>query len=121
MKIGEGKQGPVNHLFRLSDWEKTSKQSKFRPESLLLYAVTDSSMNKSWGRSTSEAVRGAIEGGATIVQIRSEAISNWSCKYYCKNCTLLVCLLFNHTGTQVPGCVYREKEAETGEFLQVSF
>lgn len=81
LKIGQGKQGPVNHLFKLSDWEKTSKPSKFRPESLLLYAVTDSSMNKSWGRSTSEAVRGAIEGGATIVQIR-------------------------------------EKEAETGEFLQ---
>lgn len=81
LKIGEGKQGPVNHLFKLSNWESSSQQSKFRPESLLLYAVTDSSMNKSWGRSTSDAVRGAIEGGATIVQIR-------------------------------------EKEAETGEFLQ---
>ncbi|XP_024394819.1 thiamine biosynthetic bifunctional enzyme TH1, chloroplastic isoform X1 [Physcomitrium patens] len=81
LKIGEGKQGPVNHLFKLSDWEKSSTQSKFRPESLLLYAVTDSSMNKTWGRSTSEAVRAAIEGGATIVQIR-------------------------------------EKEADTGEFLQ---
>lgn len=74
LKIGEGKQGPVNHLFKLSDWEKSSTQSKFRPESLLLYAVTDSSMNKTWGRSTSEAVRAAIEGGATIVQIRSVAI-----------------------------------------------
>lgn len=70
LKIGEGKQGPVNHLFKLSNWESSSQQSKFRPESLLLYAVTDSSMNKSWGRSTSDAVRGAIEGGATIVQIR---------------------------------------------------
>lgn len=79
LKIGQGKQGPVNHFYKLSDWgEKSSSQqkSKFRPESLLLYAVTDSSMNKAWGRSTSDAVRGAIEGGATIVQIRSSP----SCK-----------------------------------------
>jgi len=81
LKIGEGKQGPVNHLFKLSNWEKGLSQRNFQPESLRLYAVTDSSMNKRWSRSTSDAVRGAIEGGATIVQIR-------------------------------------EKEAETGEFLQ---
>lgn len=42
----------------------------FDPSSLLLYAVTDSGMNKKWGRSMSDAVRAAIEGGATIVQLR---------------------------------------------------
>lgn len=80
LKLGEGAQGPVNHLFKLSNWGKTSQQRKFRPESLFLYAVTDSSMNRRWGRSTSEAVRGAIEGGATIIQIRSDVFrkSVWS-------------------------------------------
>jgi hydroxymethylpyrimidine kinase/phosphomethylpyrimidine kinase/thiamine-phosphate diphosphorylase len=29
-------------------------------------------MNKRWGRSTADAVRGAIEGGATIIQIREK-------------------------------------------------
>lgn len=76
LKIGEGKQGPVNHLFKLSNWEKGLSQRNFQPESLRLYAVTDSSMNKRWNRSTSDAVRGAIEGGATIVQIRFVIFNN---------------------------------------------
>jgi hydroxymethylpyrimidine kinase/phosphomethylpyrimidine kinase/thiamine-phosphate diphosphorylase len=81
LKIGRGAQGPLNHLYKLSNWGKTSTERQFNPETLLLYAVTDTAMNKRWGRSTADAVRGAIEGGATIIQIR-------------------------------------EKEAETGEFLQ---
>jgi hydroxymethylpyrimidine kinase/phosphomethylpyrimidine kinase/thiamine-phosphate diphosphorylase len=32
--------------------------------------VTDSRMNKKWGHSIKDAVRSAIEGGATIVQLR---------------------------------------------------
>jgi hydroxymethylpyrimidine kinase / phosphomethylpyrimidine kinase / thiamine-phosphate diphosphorylase len=43
----------------------------FNPDDLFLYAVTDSGMNKKWGRSIKDAVKAAIEGGATIVQLRS--------------------------------------------------
>jgi hydroxymethylpyrimidine kinase/phosphomethylpyrimidine kinase/thiamine-phosphate diphosphorylase len=43
---------------------------KFNPDDLFLYAVTDSGMNKKWGRSIKDAVKAAIEGGATIVQLR---------------------------------------------------
>jgi hypothetical protein len=43
----------------------------FNPDDLFLYAVTDSRMNKKWGRSIKDAVKAAIEGGATIVQLRS--------------------------------------------------
>jgi len=42
----------------------------FKPSDLLLYAVTDSTMNRKWGRSIAEAVKAAVEGGATIVQLR---------------------------------------------------
>ncbi|XP_057850290.2 thiamine biosynthetic bifunctional enzyme TH1, chloroplastic isoform X2 [Cryptomeria japonica] len=70
--IGNGPQGPFNHLFKLSYQKAIPMKSIFRPNDLLLYAVTDSGMNKKWGRSISEAVRAAIEGGATIVQLREK-------------------------------------------------
>lgn len=69
LTIGSGAQGPLNHVHQLNHWESLG-EPHFRPNHLLLYAVTDSSMNKQWGRSTSEAVQAVIEGGATIVQIR---------------------------------------------------
>lgn len=72
LNIGRGAQGPLNHLYKLSNWGKTSTERQFKPEALLLYAVTDAAMNKRWGRSTADAVRGAIEGGATIIQIREK-------------------------------------------------
>ncbi|CAM6099255.1 unnamed protein product [Calypogeia fissa] len=71
LKIGTGRQGPLNHLHVLNQWDSSLEQH-FNPESLLLYAVTDSAMNRRWGRSTFEAVQAAIEGGATIVQIREK-------------------------------------------------
>ncbi|KAL3698551.1 hypothetical protein R1sor_012627 [Riccia sorocarpa] len=71
LRLGGGSQGPLNHLHRLNHWESLGR-SHFKPDSLLLYAVTDSSMNKHWGRSTSDAVKAVIEGGATIVQIREK-------------------------------------------------
>uniref|UniRef100_A0A0E0HCG9 Pyridoxamine kinase/Phosphomethylpyrimidine kinase domain-containing protein n=1 Tax=Oryza nivara TaxID=4536 RepID=A0A0E0HCG9_ORYNI len=37
-----------------------------------LHHMTDSGMNKKWGRSIKEAVQAAIEGGATIVQLREK-------------------------------------------------
>eukprot|EP00249_Psilotum_nudum_P006949 c20185_g1_i1 orf=258-1892(+) len=72
LSIGKGPQGPLNHLFKLVDWDLISTKAQFQPSSLLLYAVTDSNMNRKWCRSTSEAVRDAIEGGATIVQLREK-------------------------------------------------
>ncbi|KAK8966206.1 hypothetical protein KSP40_PGU019954 [Platanthera guangdongensis] len=46
--------------------------SRFSADSLLLYAVTDSRMNRKWSRSMAEAVKASIEGGATIVQLREK-------------------------------------------------
>lgn len=69
--IGEGHQGPFDHLLKLKNNALNQRVSRpFDPNSLLLYAVTDSNMNKKWGRSISDAVQAAIEGGATIVQLR---------------------------------------------------
>lgn len=70
--IGNGPQGPFDHLFRLKcPPYNIGSQQRFNPDSLFLYAVTDSRMNKRWGHSMEDAVKAAIEGGATIVQLRS--------------------------------------------------
>lgn len=69
--IGNGPQGPFDHLLRLKrNIHHSSGKHGFDPSDLFLYAVTDSRMNKRWGRSISEAVKAAIEGGATIIQLR---------------------------------------------------
>ncbi|XP_038680651.1 thiamine biosynthetic bifunctional enzyme TH1, chloroplastic isoform X2 [Tripterygium wilfordii] len=71
--IGDGPQGPFDHFVRL----KTSSHNyhgpgAFSPSNLFMYAVTDSRMNEKWGRSITDAVKAAIEGGATIVQLREK-------------------------------------------------
>lgn len=70
LRIGEGGQGPLNHLPAVARWSEPSARSVFSPDSLLLYAVTDPTMNARWQRSMQDAVAGAIEGGATFLQIR---------------------------------------------------
>lgn len=65
--IGGGCQGPMDHLLKL---KSTVQRRPFDPSDLFLYAVTDSRMNKKWGRSIVDAVKAAIEGGATIIQLR---------------------------------------------------
>ncbi|KAK4271180.1 hypothetical protein QN277_019911 [Acacia crassicarpa] len=71
--IGNGAQGPFDHFFALKKVHQSSyRQDKFNPNDLLLYAVTDSGMNRKWGRSISDAVKAAVEGGATIVQLREK-------------------------------------------------
>ncbi|KAF5448641.1 hypothetical protein F2P56_029151 [Juglans regia] len=71
--IGNGTQGPFDHLFRLkSNVQKSHRQVGFNPSDLFLYAVTDSGMNEKWGHSITDAVKAAIEGGATIVQLREK-------------------------------------------------
>lgn len=71
--VGNGMQGPFDHLLKLkSNVHNSWKPRAFDPDDLFLYAVTDSGMNKKWGRSITDAVKDAIEGGATIVQLREK-------------------------------------------------
>ncbi|XP_021286161.1 thiamine biosynthetic bifunctional enzyme TH1, chloroplastic isoform X2 [Herrania umbratica] len=71
--IGNGPQGPFDHLLRLKRHSQDCHRLQaFNSSDLLLYAVTDSEMNKKWGRSITDAVKAAIEGGATIVQLREK-------------------------------------------------
>ncbi|XP_010246308.1 PREDICTED: thiamine biosynthetic bifunctional enzyme TH1, chloroplastic isoform X2 [Nelumbo nucifera] len=70
--IGNGFQGPFDHLFKLSRVCNSCKGQRFKPSDLFLYAVTDSGMNKKWGHSITDVVKAAIEGGATIVQLREK-------------------------------------------------
>ncbi|CAL5379793.1 unnamed protein product [Camellia sinensis] len=71
--IGNGLQGPFDHLLKLkSNVHNSCRPQVFDPSDLFLYAVTDSGMNKKWGRSIADAVKAAIEGGATIVQLREK-------------------------------------------------
>ncbi|KAL9246147.1 hypothetical protein vseg_019720 [Gypsophila vaccaria] len=73
MAIGRGPQGPFDHFLKLkSAADRSDAPRAFRPEDLFLYAVTDSRMNKKWGRSIADVVRAAIDGGATIVQLREK-------------------------------------------------
>ncbi|GLT86282.1 hypothetical protein SLE2022_044280 [Rubroshorea leprosula] len=73
--IGNGPQGPFDHLLRLkSSSHDCHRLGVFNPSDLFLYAVTDARMNKKWGRSIADAVKAAIEGGATIVQLREKDV-----------------------------------------------
>lgn len=74
--IGNGPQGPFDHFQRLKrNIHNNYREKGFDPSGLFLYAVTDSRMNKKWGHSISDAVKDAVEGGATIVQLRFEAVA----------------------------------------------
>lgn len=69
--IGNGPQGPFDHLFRhKSQNDNAGQKPQFDANDLFLYAVTDSGMNKKWGRLITDAVKASIEGGATIIQLR---------------------------------------------------
>ncbi|XP_019171467.1 PREDICTED: thiamine biosynthetic bifunctional enzyme TH1, chloroplastic [Ipomoea nil] len=71
--IGNGCQGPFDHLLKLkSNAKNLIRLHPFDPSDLFLYAVTDSRMNKKWGRLITDAVKAAIEGGASIIQLREK-------------------------------------------------
>ncbi|KAJ6807257.1 phosphomethylpyrimidine kinase/thiamin-phosphate pyrophosphorylase [Iris pallida] len=73
LAIGHGPQGPFDHLFRLKAHDLNSdRKPSFNANDLFLYAVTDSGMNKRWGRSITEAVKACLDGGATIIQLREK-------------------------------------------------
>ncbi|KAH0434499.1 hypothetical protein IEQ34_026803 [Dendrobium chrysotoxum] len=75
LMIGNGPQGPFDHLFMLKNQlNNYAPKWSFNANSLLLYAVTDSRMNKKWARSITEAVKASIEGGATIIQLREKEV-----------------------------------------------
>ncbi|XP_031126290.1 thiamine biosynthetic bifunctional enzyme TH1, chloroplastic [Ipomoea triloba] len=71
--VGNGCQGPFDHLLKLkSNAKNLIRLHPFDPSDLFLYAVTDSRMNKKWGRLITDAVKAAIEGGASIIQLREK-------------------------------------------------
>ncbi|KAL3624231.1 beta ketoadipyl CoA thiolase, th1 [Castilleja foliolosa] len=88
--IGQGRQGPFDHLLKLKKNALPCSRRPFNPSDLLLYAVTDSRMNKKWGRSMSDAVKAAVEGGATIVQLREKDIDTGDFLEAAKTC-LKIC------------------------------
>ncbi|GMH40121.1 hypothetical protein BSKO_08025 [Bryopsis sp. KO-2023] len=81
LQIGTGVQRPFNHGYKTTDWSKGGNvevqrsSSKHVGDALKVYAVTDPDCNARMGRSLAEAVREAIDGGATMVQIREKTAS----------------------------------------------
>ena len=66
-------QQPLNHLPFTAPWPAPSARASLLaspPALLRLYAVTDPRMNAKWGRTVAQAVKEAIQGGATFIQIR---------------------------------------------------
>ncbi|KAI3752714.1 hypothetical protein L2E82_24750 [Cichorium intybus] len=95
INIGNGPQGPFDHGLKLKRSVcNPSRMQKFDPSDLFLYAVTDSGMNKKWGRSITDAVKAAIDGGATIVQIREKDAETGDFLESAKAC-LEICRLNN--------------------------
>ncbi|KAK9929176.1 hypothetical protein M0R45_026282 [Rubus argutus] len=89
--IGNGAQGPFDQLMRLkNNIYNSRRQVRFNPSDLFLYAVTDSGMNRKWGHSISDAVKAAVEGGATIVQLREKDIETKDFLEVAKSC-LQIC------------------------------
>ncbi|BFG19853.1 hypothetical protein CerSpe_061270 [Prunus speciosa] len=89
--IGNGPQGPFDHLMKLkSNAHNSGRQVRFNPSDLFLYAVTDSGMNRRWGHSISDAVKAAVQGGATIVQLREKDIETRDFVEAAKSC-LQIC------------------------------
>ena len=92
LQLGGGPHGPLNHLSSVTAkpvWpvratlaatstvagvEQPDAAPALPPGSLLLYAITDVSQNSKHGRSMYDAVRGAIAGGATMVQVREKEV-----------------------------------------------
>ncbi|KAH7307568.1 hypothetical protein KP509_22G065700 [Ceratopteris richardii] len=72
MKIAKGLHGPLDHFFSFPEYSKISRCKGFQTNSLRLYAVIDLGMKRRWQCSAAEALRCAIEGGATIVHLRDK-------------------------------------------------
>lgn len=99
LAIGDGPQGPFDQFMRLKGNNHhfgSRRHGMFDPNTLFLYAVTDSKMNTKWERSIVDAVTAAIEGGATIVQLRFTFLAYMLIKFFSRlytvYCTLLAYL-----------------------------
>eukprot|EP00210_Caulerpa_lentillifera_P001165 g1121.t1 len=68
MKLGHGKQLPFDHGYFLHHWPV----NKNRTLDLSLYAITDRRCNEKHNRELSEAVKQALEGGVSILQVREK-------------------------------------------------
>ncbi|KAI3715687.1 hypothetical protein L6452_22673 [Arctium lappa] len=89
--IGGGPQGPLDHLCKLKrNVYHSRKLQPLDPDDLFVYAVTDSGMNRKWGHTITDSVRAAIEGGATIVQLREKDAETGSFLEAAKEC-LKIC------------------------------
>lgn len=75
--IGSGMQGPFDYFLSLKKDTQSYWQSTVNTDDLFLYAVTDSRINKKWNISIVDAVKAAMEGGATIVQLKLTGASFW--------------------------------------------
>eukprot|EP00873_Tetraselmis_striata_P014891 jgi/Tetstr1/435155/TSEL_002612.t1 len=69
--IGNGSQRPFNHGFATADWALMDNRSAV---DYSVYAVTDRACNAAAGRSAVEAAAAAIDGGATVIQLREKDI-----------------------------------------------
>ncbi|KAB2628393.1 thiamine biosynthetic bifunctional enzyme TH1 [Pyrus ussuriensis x Pyrus communis] len=70
--IGNGPQGPFDHLTRLkSNIHNSGRQVRFNPSDLFLYAVTDSRMNRKWGHSIVQLREKDIETGDFLEAAKS--------------------------------------------------
>jgi hydroxymethylpyrimidine kinase/phosphomethylpyrimidine kinase/thiamine-phosphate diphosphorylase len=94
LPLGQGPNRPMNHGYRLADWraelEQASSASAVDPGAsgasappafprrlpnavdVRVYAVTDAALIEASGLSLESAVRAALEGGATCVQLREK-------------------------------------------------
>lgn len=75
LHIGTGPHRPLNHGFETTDWGQQKAPLDLQKPSLdlRLYAVTDPACNDRCQRSNAEAVRQAVEGGVTLVQLREKS------------------------------------------------
>ncbi|KAK3253210.1 hypothetical protein CYMTET_37526 [Cymbomonas tetramitiformis] len=73
--VGSGPQWPMHHAKMVEPHPgDAAARSPFDAASLRCYAVTDPNCNAKCGRSLRKAVELAIQGGATIVQLREKNI-----------------------------------------------
>ena len=82
LSIGTGAHGPLHHSYATHPWppppptaKAPSSSSPARPPlDLGVYVITDAKLNAKHARSVGDAVRAAIRGGATIVQLREKDV-----------------------------------------------
>ncbi len=149
MDVGTGVQKPFNHGFMLADWTPASAKAgpasaaaapdERRPSSGLplrasdgrvnrdavrkamrLYAVTDPGCNARAGRTMEEAVRLAVYGGATMVQIREKDVDGGSflgsarAAYEARRSPLVPQISFSHMHDLHIACCYTSTGVSAG-------